>query len=167
MLSPDGQCRTFDAAANGYVRGEGAGAVLLKPLSQAIADNDPIYAVIRGTGVNQDGHTHGLTVPSQEQQEALLRQVYGQANIAPEQVLYIEAHGTGTPVGDPIEANAIGNVLGTPRADGSELRVGSVKTNIGHLESASGMAGLIKAAMSIKHRRLAPNRNYTEPNPRH
>ena len=166
MLSPDGQCRTFDAAANGYVRGEGAGAVLLKPLSQAIADNDPIYAVIRGTGVNQDGHTHGLTVPSQEQQEALLRQVYGQANIAPEQVLYIEAHGTGTPVGDPIEANAIGNVLGTPRADGSELRVGSVKTNIGHLESASGMAGLIKAAMSIKHRRLAPNRNYSEPNPR-
>jgi acyl transferase domain-containing protein/acyl carrier protein len=166
MLSPDGQCHTFDASANGYVRGEGAGAILLKPLSQAIADGDEVYAVIRGTGINQDGRTHGMTVPSQEQQEALLRQVYSQAGIAPEQVIYVEAHGTGTPVGDPIEANAIGNVLGAPRRDGTNLRVGSVKTNIGHLEAASGMAGLIKAAMSIKHRRFAPNRNFSEPNPK-
>ncbi|HLF78587.1 MAG TPA: SDR family NAD(P)-dependent oxidoreductase [Dehalococcoidia bacterium] len=166
MLSPDGQCKTFDASANGYVRGEGAGVVVLKPLAQAMADGDPIYAVIRSTGVNQDGRTHGMTVPSQEQQEALLREVYRQAHITPDQVLYVEAHGTGTPVGDPIEANAIGNALGVQRPNGDPLRVGSVKTNIGHLEAASGIAGLIKAAMLIKHRELAPNRNFNEPNPR-
>ena len=166
MLSPDGLCRTFDASANGYVRSEGAGVVLLKPLAQAIADGDPVYAVILATAVNQDGHTHGLTVPSQEAQSALLRDVYAEANIAPERVLYVEAHGTGTPVGDPVEANAIGSVLGVDRLPANFLRIGSVKTNIGHLEAASGVAGLIKAALLIKHRTLPPNLHFSEPNPR-
>jgi len=166
MLSPDGRCKTFDASANGYVRGEGAGVVILKPLSQALADRDPVYAIIRSTGVNQDGHTHGLTVPSQEAQETLLREVYKKAGVSPDRVLFVEAHGTGTPVGDPIEANAIGSVLGAGRPADSPLRVGSVKTNIGHLEAASGVAGLIKAALVIKHRQLPPNLNFSEPNPR-
>src|SRR6185295_14988560 len=150
-------CKTFDAGANGYVRGEGAGIMVLKPLADAIAAGDPVYAVIRATATNQDGHTSGLTVPSQDAQAALLRDVYAQANIAPDRVLYIEAHGTGTPVGDPIEANAIGGVLGVNRSPARFLRVGSVKTNIGHLEAASGIAGLIKSALLIKHRTLVPN----------
>ncbi len=165
MLSPDGSCKTFDAGANGYVRGEGAGAVLLKPLSQAVADGDRIYAVIRATGVNQDGKTSGLTVPSLEAQAALLKDVYARAQVSPDDVLYIEAHGTGTPVGDPIEAQAIGAALGGARTSGEPLRVGSVKTNIGHLEAASGMAGLSKAAMLVQRRELLPNLHFSEPNP--
>src|SRR5262249_36537125 len=124
-----------------------------------------IYAVILGTGVNQDGHTHGLTVPSEAAQTDLLRQVYREAGVSPERVVYVEAHGTGTPVGDPIEANAIGAALGTPRVRGHRLRVGSVKTNIGPLEPASGIAGLIKAALSLKPRELVPNLHFREPNP--
>lgn len=112
FLSPEGRCKTFDAGADGFARGEGAGVVILKPLAQALADNDFVYAVIRGTGANQDGHTNGITVPRGESQEDLMREVYRNAGISPQQIRYVEAHGTGTPTGDPIEANAIANVFG-------------------------------------------------------
>ncbi|WP_414581134.1 SDR family NAD(P)-dependent oxidoreductase [Scytonema sp. PCC 10023] len=166
MLSPDGSCKTFDERANGYVRAEGAGIVVLKPLSQAQADRDPIYAVIRGSAVNQDGQTNGITVPNGESQEAALRDACQKAGISPEQVQYIEAHGTGTPVGDPIEANALGNVLGKNRPVGEYCVIGSVKTNIGHLESASGVAGLIKVALALKHRQIPPSLHFQTPNPK-
>jgi acyl transferase domain-containing protein/NADPH:quinone reductase-like Zn-dependent oxidoreductase/SAM-dependent methyltransferase/NADP-dependent 3-hydroxy acid dehydrogenase YdfG/acyl carrier protein len=166
MLSPTGRCRTFDAAADGYVRGEGAGIVVLKPLSAALADRDRIYAVIIGTGVNQDGHSQGLTVPKPEAQEALLREVYRRAHVEPEQVLYFETHGTGTPVGDPIEAAAIGAALGKRRPRGDFLRVGSLKTNIGHLEAASGIAGLIKGALLIKHQEIPATLHFRTPHPK-
>ena len=152
FLSPDGHCRAFDAQANGYVRGEGAGIVVLKPLSRALADGDPIYAVIRGGAVNQDGRTNGLTAPSGPAQEAVLRAAYRHAGVAPERVDYIEAHGTGTPLGDPIELAALGAVLGEGRDAGRRCALGSVKTNIGHLEAAAGVAGLIKAALALHHR---------------
>lgn len=164
MLSPDSRCRAFDARANGFVRSEGAGMVLLKPLSQARADGDRVYAVILGSATNQDGHSQGLTFPSQESQEKLLRDACAQAGVVPEQVRYMEAHGTGTPVGDPIEANAIGSVLGRGRAAGNELLVGSVKTNIGHLEAGSGVAGLIKACLVLKHRLVPRNLHFQQPN---
>src|SRR5581483_231197 len=145
MLSPDGRCKAFDARANGYVRGEGAGVVVLKPLSQALADGDRVRAVIRATAVNQDGQTSTLTVPSLDAQVAMLREVCRQAGVDPIQVSYVEAHGTGTAVGDPIEAQAIGTVFGHPRAARERCLIGSIKTNIGHLEPAAGIAGLIKA----------------------
>jgi acyl transferase domain-containing protein/surfactin synthase thioesterase subunit/NADPH-dependent curcumin reductase CurA/NADP-dependent 3-hydroxy acid dehydrogenase YdfG/acyl carrier protein len=166
MLSPDGRCKSFDARANGYVRGEGAGIVVLKRLSQAQADGDPIYAVIRGSAVNQDGHTNGITVPNGQAQEAAIRQACKQAGILPEQIQYVEAHGTGTPVGDPIEANALGNVLGKNRPLEDSCIIGSVKTNIGHLESAAGVAGLIKAALVVKHGLIPPNVHFQTPNPK-
>src|SRR3712207_2491071 len=131
MLAPDGRCKSFDARANGYVRSEGAGVVVLKPVSRALADGDPIYAVVRGTAVNQDGRTTGISLPNRVAQEAMLREAYRQAGVTPEQVQYIEAHGTGTPVGDPIELTAIGNVLGSRRPARDRCVVGSVKTNIG------------------------------------
>lgn len=165
MLSPDGRCKSFDAGANGYVRAEGAGIVVLKPLSRALADSDPIYAVIRGSAVNSDGRTKGITMPSEKGQEAVLREAYRQAGVLPEQVQYIEAHGTGTPVGDPIEANAIGNVVGKGRQQGSYCIIGSVKSNIGHLEPASGIAGLIKAALALKYGQIPPSLHFVTPNP--
>ncbi|HEY1354348.1 MAG TPA: SDR family NAD(P)-dependent oxidoreductase [Ktedonobacteraceae bacterium] len=165
MLSPHGQCRAFDAEANGYVRGEGAGVVVLKPLAQAQADGDEIYAVLLATGINQDGRTPGLHQPSRAAQEALLRQVYAQAGVAPTEVSYVEAHGTGTTVGDFIEGNALGTVLGKQRAEGQWLHVGSVKTQIGHLEAASGIAGLIKTALILKHRQVPANLHFHTPNP--
>src|SRR5262249_23529128 len=148
FLSPDGQCRAYDASGNGYVRSEGIGIVFLKPLSRALADRDRIYAVVRGSAVNQDGYTpEGLTVPSATAQADMLRQAYDDAGVKPEWVAFVEAHGTGTPVGDPIEAKAIGTVIGSRRDhDEGPLWVGSVKTNLGHLEGASGVAGFIKAA---------------------
>src|SRR5262249_24548656 len=149
MLSPDGRCKAFDAGAKGYVRGEGAGAVVLKLLSMALSDGDPIYAVIRGTAVNQDGRSDGLTVPSQEAQEAVIREACGRAGASPGQIDYVEAHGNGTPVGDPIEAKALGNVLALGRPPGRSCALGSVKTNIAHLEAASGIAGLIKVALML------------------
>ncbi|MFS0693261.1 type I polyketide synthase [Streptomyces nitrosporeus] len=164
-LSPDGRCYTFDARANGYVRGEGAAAVVLKPLDEALADGDPVYCVIRGSAVNSDGATPGLTVPSTEAQARLLREAYAAAGIAPASVHYVELHGTGTRVGDPVEAAALGEVLGVGRAGDTPLRVGSVKTNIGHLEGAAGTVGLLKAALAIKHRQLPPSLNFTTPNP--
>jgi acyl transferase domain-containing protein/acyl carrier protein len=165
MLSSDGRCKTFDARANGYVRGEGAGVVVLKPLSKALADADPIYAVIRGSAVNQDGHSKGLTVPSQQAQEAVMRAAYRMAGVAPGDIDYVEAHGTGTAVGDPIEASALGTVLAVDRRPGRPCAVGSVKTNIGHLEAASGIAGLIKVALSLKNREIPPSLHFREPNP--
>jgi 1-acyl-sn-glycerol-3-phosphate acyltransferase len=163
MLSPSGECRAFDASANGYSRGEGTGVVVLKPLEKALADSDPIYAVVAGTAINQDGHTTGMTVPSAAAQAAGLREALRHAGIDAADVDYVEAHGTGTPVGDPIEASAIAAVFGAGRT--APLPIGSVKTNIGHLEAASGVAGLIKAALAIKHRALPPSLHFTTANP--
>ncbi|MEZ5583216.1 MAG: type I polyketide synthase [Candidatus Competibacteraceae bacterium] len=165
MLSPDGRCKAFDASANGFVRGEGAGMVLLKPLAKALADGDPVQAVIVGTGINQDARTNGITLPSQEAQQALLSEVYQQAGIDPAELFYIEAHGTGTAVGDPTESAALGEALSVGRAADSPCWIGSVKTNIGHLEAGAGIAGLIKTALILKHRVLPPNLHFNEPNP--
>jgi acyl transferase domain-containing protein len=135
MLSPTGECFAFDQRANGYVRGEGAGLVLLKPLSRAIEDGNSIYAVLRNAVINQDGHTSSMTVPSIEGQSEMLRSCYGQAGISPHHVVYVESHGTGTPVGDPIEATALDTVLSQNRPNGDSCLIGSIKTNIGHLEA--------------------------------
>lgn len=164
MLSRDGRCRTFDASADGYVRSEGGGVVILKPLDAALADGDRILAVVEGSGINCDGKTNGITVPSGEAQAALLEEVYGKFGIAPSQLDFLEAHGTGTAVGDPIETWAIGNVLGKRRAE--PLPIGSVKSNLGHLEAASGMAGLVKVLLMFRHRSIPPNLHFREPNPR-
>nr|AXM42948.1 type 1 polyketide synthase [Myxococcus fulvus] len=164
-LAPDGRCKTFDAAANGYGRGEGAGVVVLKPLSRALADGDSIYCLIRGSAVNNDGASNGLTAPSPKAQERLLREAYASAGIDPRQVQYVELHGTGTPLGDPIEAGALGAVLGDSREPERPLRVGSVKTNIGHLEAAAGISGLIKVALAIRNQRLPPSIHFQQPNP--
>ncbi|MFC9293541.1 SDR family NAD(P)-dependent oxidoreductase [Streptomyces sp. NPDC057010] len=163
-LSPDGRCYTFDSRANGYVRGEGGGAVLLKPLSRALADGDDIYCVIKGSAVN-NGSDDSLTTPSREAQEDVLRRAYERAGIEPGEVQYVELHGTGTPVGDPIEAAALGAVLGGARDADQPLHVGSVKTNLGHLEGAAGIAGLIKTALAVKHRALPATLNHETPNP--
>ncbi|HKM52304.1 MAG TPA: beta-ketoacyl synthase N-terminal-like domain-containing protein, partial [Isosphaeraceae bacterium] len=165
FLSPDGRCRAFDAQADGYVRGEGAGMVALKPLSRAIADGDPIYAVIRGGAVNQDGRTNGLTAPSRLAQEAVLRGAYWQAGVSPGQIDYVEAHGTGTLLGDPIELAALGAVLSEGRDLDRRCALGSVKTNIGHLEAAAGVAGLIKTALALHHRVIPPSLHFSQPNP--
>ncbi len=165
FLSPDGHCRAFDAGANGYVRGEGAGMVVLKPLSRALSDGDPIYAVIRGGAVNQDGRTNGLTAPSRPAQEAVLRSAYRHAGIAPGLVDYVEAHGTGTPLGDPIELAALGAVLAEGRGPDRPCALGSVKTNVGHLEAAAGVAGLIKTALALHHRAIPPSLHFSRPNP--
>jgi len=165
FLSPDGLCKTFDASANGYARGEGAGVVLIKPLAKALADGDPIYALIRGSAVTQDGHTNGITVPNRQAQEAAMRIAYHRAGILPEQVQYVEAHGTGTPVGDPLEARAIGTVLSAGRPADERCTVGSVKTNIGHLEAAAGVAGLMKTALALKNRQIPPHLHFHHPHP--
>ncbi|MEU3607768.1 SDR family NAD(P)-dependent oxidoreductase, partial [Streptomyces sp. NPDC035033] len=169
-LSPDGRSYVFDARANGYVRGEGAVVLVLKPLSTALADGDDVYAVIRGSAVNNDGATPGLTVPSPQAQERVIRAALRRAGTAPEQVQYVELHGTGTPVGDPIEAASLGAVFGGRTADGTgrdgdPLLVGSVKTNIGHLEGAAGITGLLKAVLAIRHRRVPASLNFETPNP--
>lgn len=165
FLSPDGHSKAFDARANGYARGEGAGIAVLKPLSAALADGDPIYAVIRGTAVNQDGHTSGITVPRLEAQVALMQDAYQRAGVSPGKVHYVEAHGTGTPVGDPIEAHALATVLAVERPADSKCVIGSCKTNIGHLEAAAGIAGLIKAALCLKNRQIPPHLHLQNPNP--
>jgi acyl transferase domain-containing protein/thioesterase domain-containing protein/acyl carrier protein len=163
MLSPDGRCKAFDASANGFVRGEGVGAIILKPLSAAQADGDKIYALVRSTGANQDGRTNGITVPSQQAQEMLIRQACRDADISPGEISYVEAHGTGTPVGDPIETNALGSGLGENRKQ--PCLIGSVKTNIGHLEAAAGIASLIKVALILKHKAIPPSLHFKNPNP--
>ncbi len=165
VLSPDGRCKTFDARANGYVRSEGAGMVLLKPLRAAIRDGDPVYAVVRSTALNQDGRTPGMTVPSQSAQEALIRAACQRARVEPGQLSYVEAHGTGTPVGDPIETSAIGAVVGAGRVNGSRCLIGSVKTNIGHLEAGAGIASVIKVALSLHQRRVPAHLHFEQANP--
>lgn len=165
VLSPDGCCKAFDAAANGFVRGEGAGMVLLKPYSRARADGDRIYALILATGVNQDGHTNGLQVPNPEAQIELLEATLAGAGLDPADVRYVEAHGTGTTVGDPIEAAALGRVIGRAPGRTAPLCIGSVKTNLGHLESAAGVAGLIKTALVLEHGMVPPSLHFRTPNP--
>jgi 1-acyl-sn-glycerol-3-phosphate acyltransferase len=163
MISPDGRCRAFDASGNGYVRSEGAGVVVLKPLAEALAAGDRVYAVLLGSSVNQDGRTTGMTVPSSDAQAEMLRESLRRAGIGPAELGYVEAHGTGTPVGDPLEAAALGAVLAGERAE--PVAIGSVKTNIGHLEAAAGMAGLIKTALAIHHGELPPSLHFRTPNP--
>lgn len=163
FMSGEGRCKSFDANADGYVRGEGAGLILLKPLSQARADGDDIYGVILSSAVNQDGTSQGLAAPNPQAQQAVLQEAYRRGGIDPREVDYVEAHGTGTKVGDPIEANALGTVLGKNRQ--SKCYIGSVKTNIGHTETAAGIAGIIKVALALKYQQLPPSLNFTTPNP--
>jgi acyl transferase domain-containing protein/acyl carrier protein len=166
MLSADGRCRFGDAKAGGYVRSEGVGMVLLKPLAQALADNDPIFAVIRGSAVNSDGRSGGVvSAPGLEAQVAAMHQAYQRAGVLPRQIGYVEAHGTGTPTGDPVEVKALSAVLGQDRPADSPCYLGSVKTNIGHAEPASGTAGLIKAALCLKHRAIPASIHFETPNP--
>jgi acyl transferase domain-containing protein/acyl carrier protein len=164
-LSEDGRCYSFDARANGYVRGEGGGVLVLKTLSRAIADGDPVHCVIRGSAVNNDGASNGLTAPNRKAQEAVLRAAYRRAGVDASAVQYVEAHGTGTPLGDPIEARALGAVLGAARPADAPLLIGSAKTNIGHLEGAAGLVGLVKVALAIEHRQLPPSLNFVSANP--
>ncbi|MGA4029588.1 amino acid adenylation domain-containing protein, partial [Ralstonia nicotianae] len=164
MLSPDGRCKAFDASANGYVRGEGCGVVVLKRLSDALRDGDPVRAVILGSAVMQDGRGNGLIAPNGSAQAAVVRQALARARLRPEQIGYIEAHGTGTALGDPIELNALKSVFAhAPEA--GRCAVGSVKTNIGHLEAAAGVASLIKVVLALEHETLPANLHYREPNP--
>ena len=164
-LSPDGRCKTFDKDANGYVRGEGCGMVVLKRFSDAISDGDNILGVIRGSAVNQDGPSSGLTVPNGSAQMAVIRQALENAKVKPEQISYLEAHGTGTALGDPIEVRGINNVLCKDRSTDNPLMVGSVKTNIGHLEIAAGMASLLKVILSLKNQEIPPHLHFKELNP--
>lgn len=163
MPSRDGRCATFDASANGIVFSEGCGVLLLKALSDAQRDNDPILGVIQGSGTNQDGRTNGITAPSARAQEQLLRQVYGRFGIDPARIGYVEAHGTATPLGDPIEVNALAAVFG--RGDANRCALGSVKSNIGHSGFAAGVAGIIKVLLCLKHKKLVPSIHYRQPNP--
>lgn len=165
MLSRKGVCSVFDAAADGYVRSEGGGIFVLKDYEQALADGDPILAVVAGTNVNSDGKKTGLTVPSNLAQASLLTEAYAKADISPNDISYLEAHGTGTPVGDPIEANALATALGKFRPKDKPLLIGSIKSNLGHLEAASGVAGLVKALHCIKHRTVPASIHFKNPNP--
>jgi len=165
MLSRKGVCSVFDAAADGYVRSEGGGIFVLKDYEQALADGDPILAVVAGTNVNSDGKKTGLTVPSNLAQASLLTEAYAKAGISPNDISYLEAHGTGTPVGDPIEANALATALGKFRPKDKPLLIGSIKSNLGHLEAASGVAGLVKALHCIKHRTVPASIHFKNPNP--
>jgi len=164
MMSPSGRCRTFDAAADGYIRGEGCGLVVLKRLSQAVADGDRIWGLIRGSAVNQDGRSNGLTAPNGSAQRALLKDALKSAQASPEDIGYVECHGTGTPLGDPIEVGAILDVYGRRAAD-KPLGLGSVKTNFGHLESAAGICGFIKALLVLRHKEIPPHLHLKTLNP--
>ncbi|MEU9964705.1 type I polyketide synthase [Streptomyces malaysiensis] len=164
-LSPDGRCFAFDARANGFVRGEGGGLVLLKPLARALADGDRIHGVLRGGAVNNDGGGDTLTTPSRTAQAEVLRQAYAAAGVGPDEVQYVELHGTGTAVGDPIEAAALAEVIGAARTKDHPLLVGSAKTNVGHLEGAAGITGLIKVLLSLEAAHLPPSLNFRSPNP--
>ncbi|UGT65986.1 SDR family NAD(P)-dependent oxidoreductase [Nocardia gipuzkoensis] len=165
FLAVDGRCKSFDAAADGYGRGEGAGAVVLKTLDAAVRDRDRIYAVVRGSGVNQDGRTLAIPVPNPVAQEALARRVHRLAGIDAHDIRFVEAHGTGTPVGDPLELAALGAVYGAVDGRDEPLPVGSVKNNIGHTEAAAGVAGVIKAALTLHHGVIAPQLRLDNPNP--
>jgi myxalamid-type polyketide synthase MxaE and MxaD len=165
MLSPDGRCKAFDSRANGFVRSEGAGVVILKPLARAIEAGNPIYAVIRGTASNNDGSSSPFMTPSREGQAALLRHAYERAGVAPQSIQYVEAHGTGTAVGDPVEIGAISDVIAVGRSRDQACIVGSCKTNIGHGEAAAGVAGLIKTVLCLQHKVIPPNLHFLNPNP--
>ena len=165
-LSPDGRCKTFDASADGYARGEGVGVVVLKRLSDAQRDGDRILGVVRGVAVNQDGRSNGLTAPSGRAQQAVLREALADAGAQPSDVGYVEAHGTGTPLGDPIEFEAIRAVYGAGRSPERPVHLGSIKTNIGHLETAAGVAGLIKALLVLRRKTIPPHLHLKEVNPR-
>ena len=165
MLSPDGRCKSFDARANGYVRGEGAGVIILKPLARALAEGDHIYALIRATAVNQDGRTAGISLPNQAAQEANIVDALRLAHIAPDSVQYVEAHGTGTAVGDPIEAAALGAAYGKCRRSEDRCVVGSIKSNIGHLEAAAGITGLIKTALCLQRREIPKTLHFENSEP--
>ncbi|MHC4427223.1 MAG: beta-ketoacyl synthase N-terminal-like domain-containing protein [Planctomycetota bacterium] len=165
-LSRTGKCRTFDASSDGYVRGEGCGMVVLKPLGAAIAAGDHVWAVIEGSAVNHDGRSNGLTAPNGAAQEAVIREAIENAGVSALDVQYLEAHGTGTPLGDPIELGAATRVLCQSRPRQQPLFVGSIKTNVGHLEGAAGVAGVMKAALAIHHRRIPPNKHFSEGNER-
>lgn len=165
MLSPTGRCRTFDASADGFVQGEGCGVVVLKRLADAVRDGDPIHAVIRGTAINQDGASTGLTAPSGPAQEAVIRAALANAGVSASEVGYVEAHGTGTRLGDPIEVQALAAVLGEGRDASRPVVIGSVKTNFGHLEAGAGVTGLIKAALVVEHGKIPPHLHFGTPNP--
>jgi myxalamid-type polyketide synthase MxaB len=165
MLSPDGFCRPFDSRANGYVRGEGAGVVVMKRLTDAVAAGDRVLAVVRGSAVNQDGRTSGIAAPSSRSQEAVIRRALSEAGLTPEEISYVEAHGTGTPLGDPIELEALTKVFGPKTASAPPCLLSSVKANIGHLETAAGIASLIKVVLMMRHGQYVPQAEFRELNP--
>lgn len=158
-------CHAFDAAADGFVRGEGCGVVVLKRLPDALRDGDRVLAVVRGSAINQDGRSNGLMAPNPAAQMAVLRAACAHAGIEPQDVDYVEAHGTGTFLGDPIEARALGSVMGRGRPTASPLLIGAVKSNLGHLEAAAGVAGFIKTVMALQRGRIPANVGYESPNP--
>jgi microcystin synthetase protein McyG len=164
-LAPDGRCKTFDASANGMTRGEGCGIVVLKRLTDAIADGNRILGLIRASAINHDGASSGLTVPNEKAQVRLIQQAIAKAKIQPEAISYVEAHGTGTALGDPIELEALNAVYGQSHSQQNPLIVGSVKTNLGHLEAAAGIAGLIKVILSLQHQEIPPHLHFVQPNP--
>lgn len=164
MLNPDGKCYTFDSRGAGYGRGEGVAVIIVKRLKDALADGDTVHAIVRNSGANQDGKTNGVTLPNPDAQEALIRRVYGDVCLDPAETLYVEAHGTGTKAGDIAEVQSLGNVF-TEKTRTRNLYVGSVKTNIGHTEATSGLAGLIKSILVLKHQKIPPNLNFIEPKP--
>ncbi|EUA14749.1 beta-ketoacyl synthase, C-terminal domain protein [Mycobacterium kansasii 732] len=165
VLSPTGRCHAFSADADGFVRGEGCGVVVLKRLNDALRAGDRVLAVVRGSAVNQDGRSNGLMAPNPAAQMAVLRAAYANADVPPREVDYVEAHGTGTLLGDPIEARALGKVLGRGRAATSPLLIGSIKTNLGHFEAAAGVAGFIKAVLAVQRGRLPASLHFETPNP--
>jgi malonyl CoA-acyl carrier protein transacylase len=165
MMASDGRCKTFDASADGYVRGEGCGVIVLKRLSDALKDKDNILAIVKGTAINQDGLSNGLTAPNGPSQQAVIRQALENAGVTPAQISYVEAHGTGTSLGDPIEFKSLKAVLMQDRKPDQPCWLGSVKTNIGHLEAASGMASVIKVALSLQHKEIPPHLHLKELNP--
>ena len=165
MMAADGRCKTFDADADGYVRGEGCGLIVLKRVSDAIAAGDNILAVISGSAINQDGRSNGLTAPNGLSQQAVIRQALNNAQLEPQEISYLETHGTGTSLGDPIEVNSLKQVLMSGRESSQPLFLGSVKTNIGHLEAAAGIAGVIKVVLSLQHQQIPPNLHFETLNP--
>ena len=163
LLSPDGRSYAFDNRASGFGRGEGTGCIVIKPLQAALRAGDPIRAILRNTGANQDGKTAGITMPNKKAQTALIRDVYSSAGLDPLETEYIEAHGTGTATGDPIEAAALGEVFGRA-SESRKVIIGSLKSNIGHLEGASGICSVIKAALMLERKFMLPNCDFQTPN---
>ena len=165
MLSPDGQCKTFDKDANGYVPGDGVGVVLLQRLSDALENGSHIYGIIKGSAINHCGKTSGITVPRLESQFNVIQAAYEDAGINPENISYIEAHGTGTSLGDPVEFESLTRVFQAYTENKNFCKIGSVKTNIGHTEAAAGVAGFIKILMMMQNKKIPPSLNFKTPNP--